>query len=114
MARLQARPGSRKLLVVVSDGCPMDGATHLAKDAWYRDNHLEQVLQRHERQAPWRWVRWASGWARGRSIRAARCWTWARRPVTRCCATSCSGRRGADGQGVASRPMPWPLLLASL
>lgn len=49
-ARLQARPESRKLLVVVSDGCPMDSATQLANDAFYLDNHLKQVLQRHERE----------------------------------------------------------------
>ncbi len=39
----------RKRLVVVSDGCPMDGATNLANDAFCLDNHLKQVLQRHER-----------------------------------------------------------------
>lgn len=49
VARLEARPEARKLLVVVSDGCPMDGATSLANDAYYLDNHLQQVLQRHER-----------------------------------------------------------------
>ena len=49
VARLEARPEARKLLVVVSDGCPMDGATNLANDAFYLDNHLKQVLQRHER-----------------------------------------------------------------
>jgi cobaltochelatase CobT len=51
VARLQERPEARKLLVVVSDGCPMDGATNLANDAYYLDNHLKQVLQRHERLA---------------------------------------------------------------
>jgi cobaltochelatase CobT len=51
VARLEARPEARKLLVVVSDGCPMDGATNLANDAFYLDNHLKQVLQRHERKA---------------------------------------------------------------
>lgn len=49
VGRLEARPEARKLLVVVSDGCPMDGATNLANDAFYLDNHLKQVLQRHER-----------------------------------------------------------------
>jgi len=49
VARLEARPEARKLLVVVSDGCPMDGATNLANDVFYLDNHLKQVLQRHER-----------------------------------------------------------------
>ena len=48
-SRLEQRPEARKLLVVVSDGCPMDGATNLANDAFYLDNHLKQVLQRHER-----------------------------------------------------------------
>jgi cobaltochelatase CobT len=48
VARLEARPEARKLLVVVSDGCPMDGATNLANDAWYLDNH-PKVLQRHGR-----------------------------------------------------------------
>ena len=43
-ARLEARPETRKLLVVVSDGCPMDGATQLANDAHYLDNHLKQVV----------------------------------------------------------------------
>lgn len=49
VGRLELRPEARKLLVVVSDGCPMDGATNLANDAFYLDNHLKQVLQRHER-----------------------------------------------------------------
>jgi cobaltochelatase CobT len=49
IARLEARPEARKLLLVVSDGCPMDGATNQANDAFYLDNHLKQVLQRHER-----------------------------------------------------------------
>lgn len=49
VARLEARPEARKLLLVVSDGCPMDGATNLANDTYYLDNHLKQVLQSHER-----------------------------------------------------------------
>lgn len=49
VARLEARAEARKLLLVVSDGCPMDGTTNLANDAFYLDNHLKQVLQRHER-----------------------------------------------------------------
>jgi cobaltochelatase CobT len=51
VTRLQARPEARKLLWAVSDGCPVDGATNLANDAYYLDNHLSQVLQRHEPQA---------------------------------------------------------------
>lgn len=47
-ARLQARGEAHKLLVVVSDGCPMDGATQLANDSDYLDHHLQQVVARHE------------------------------------------------------------------
>lgn len=38
----------RRLLIVISDGCPMDGATHLANDAHYLDHHLRDVVARHE------------------------------------------------------------------
>ena len=47
-ARLHNRPERHKLLVVVSDGCPMDGATGLANDAQYLDQHLREVVARHE------------------------------------------------------------------
>lgn len=50
VARLQQRDEPRKVVVVVSDGCPMDGATALANDAHYLDQHLREVVQRHERQ----------------------------------------------------------------
>ena len=43
-ARLRARQETRKLLVVVSDGSPMDGSTALANDAHYLDHHLQQVV----------------------------------------------------------------------
>jgi cobaltochelatase CobT len=42
-ARLQAREATRRLLIVVSDGCPMDTATSLANDPHYLDHHLQQV-----------------------------------------------------------------------
>jgi cobaltochelatase CobT len=42
-ARLAAREESRKVLVVVSDGSPMDGATSLANGRHYLDHHLRQV-----------------------------------------------------------------------
>lgn len=42
--RLKKRPESRRILLVVSDGCPMDGATQLANDTHYLDNHLKQVV----------------------------------------------------------------------
>lgn len=50
-ARLALREEQRKLLLVVSDGCPMDGATSQANDAFYLDNHLQQVVRRIEQRA---------------------------------------------------------------
>ena len=44
-ARLRAREEPRKLLVVISDGCPMDGATALANDSHYLDQHLRNAVQ---------------------------------------------------------------------
>ena len=46
--RLYERPEPRKTLIVISDGCPMDSATQLANDATYLDQHLLQVVQKHE------------------------------------------------------------------
>lgn len=46
--RLAARSEGRRILIVVSDGCPMDGATQLANDAHYLDHHLQQVAARIE------------------------------------------------------------------
>ncbi len=46
--RLEACEARRKLLIVISDGCPMDRATQLANDAQYLDNHLKEVTLRHE------------------------------------------------------------------
>lgn len=46
--RLNARSHARRLLVVVSDGCPMDGATTLANGASCLDQHLQAVVARHE------------------------------------------------------------------
>jgi cobaltochelatase CobT len=42
--RLRARDVNRRILVVISDGSPMDAATHQANDAYYLDNHLKQVV----------------------------------------------------------------------
>ena len=36
----------RRILIVVSDGSPMETATHLANDAHYLDHHLRQVVAR--------------------------------------------------------------------
>jgi cobaltochelatase CobT len=46
--RLDARAEERKLLLVLSDGSPMDSATNLANDAHYLDHHLQDVVARHE------------------------------------------------------------------
>jgi cobaltochelatase CobT len=48
-ARLRARPQVRRILLVVSDGSPMDSATAQANDAGYLDAHLQQVVSREER-----------------------------------------------------------------
>lgn len=45
-ARMRERPESRRLLVVVSDGSPMDSATNLANDPQYLDQHLRDVVGR--------------------------------------------------------------------
>ncbi|MBY5947760.1 cobaltochelatase CobT-related protein [Photobacterium rosenbergii] len=42
--RLTQREEPKKLLFVISDGCPMDTATNLANDKYYLDNHLKQVV----------------------------------------------------------------------
>jgi cobaltochelatase CobT len=36
------------MLIVISDGSPMDSATGQANDAFYLDNHLKAVVARHE------------------------------------------------------------------
>ena len=46
--RMDGRAEARRLLIVVSDGCPMDSATHLANDAHYLDHHLRDVVARRE------------------------------------------------------------------
>lgn len=47
-ARLRACGEARRILVVISDGSPMDTATSQANDAYYLDNHLKAVVARHE------------------------------------------------------------------
>ncbi|MEZ9723394.1 cobalamin biosynthesis protein CobT [Vibrio splendidus] len=44
--RLQQHSAQRKILIVFSDGCPMDTATSTANDQFYLDNHLKQVIER--------------------------------------------------------------------
>jgi cobaltochelatase CobT len=48
--RLLAQDAGRRILIVVSDGCPMDSATTLANDAFYLDRHLREVVARRERE----------------------------------------------------------------
>jgi cobaltochelatase CobT len=38
-------PIDRRILIVISDGSPMDAATNLANDAHYLDHHLRQVVE---------------------------------------------------------------------
>lgn len=47
-ARMQRRDEPRRWLFVVSDGSPMDSATHLANGTDYLDRHLRDVVMRHE------------------------------------------------------------------
>lgn len=47
-SRLAALPVSRRILVVISDGSPMDAATAQANDATYLDAHLKEVVLHHE------------------------------------------------------------------
>jgi cobaltochelatase CobT len=47
-ARLVAGAEGRRILIVISDGSPMDSATAQANDIYYLDNHLKEVVARHE------------------------------------------------------------------
>lgn len=48
--RMSGQEASRRVLIVISDGCPMDAATGLANDPLYLDNHLKEVVARRESQ----------------------------------------------------------------
>jgi cobaltochelatase CobT len=48
--RLRNHSAERRLLLVISDGCPMDTATNQANDTYYLDNHLKQVIETEERK----------------------------------------------------------------
>ena len=41
--RIENRPETRKIIIMISDGSPMDTATHAANDDRYLDQHLAQV-----------------------------------------------------------------------
>lgn len=49
-SRLRAQDVRRRLLLVLSDGCPMDTATALANDAHYLDQHLREVVDEEQRR----------------------------------------------------------------
>lgn len=42
--RMLGRSEQRRILITISDGCPMDTATNIANDRFYLDNHLKQVV----------------------------------------------------------------------
>ncbi|RSD20568.1 cobalt chelatase [Pandoraea apista] len=42
--RLRSRSANRRLLIVISDGSPMDAATHQVNDDHYLDHHLREVV----------------------------------------------------------------------
>jgi cobaltochelatase CobT len=46
--RMRGRPERRRILMVISDGCPMDRATNLANGDFYLANHLKEVVARQE------------------------------------------------------------------
>ncbi|WP_027967164.1 cobaltochelatase CobT-related protein [Halomonas halocynthiae] len=48
--RLLARSENRRILIVISDGCPADSATNLTNDTYYLDNHLKEVVARRARE----------------------------------------------------------------
>ncbi|KKD61816.1 aerobic cobaltochelatase CobT subunit [Grimontia sp. AD028] len=49
-ARSRQIDTSRHLLLVISDGSPIDTATNLTNDDFYLDNHLKQVIASREKQ----------------------------------------------------------------
>ncbi|OIQ73208.1 aerobic cobaltochelatase subunit CobT [mine drainage metagenome] len=48
--RMQGCGGGRRLLLVISDGCPRDAATQIANDPSYLEHHLRDVVLRRERR----------------------------------------------------------------
>ena len=46
--RMMQRDVERRILLVISDGSPMDSATNLANDEFYLDNHLKNVVEKHD------------------------------------------------------------------
>ncbi|RZJ05519.1 MAG: cobaltochelatase subunit CobT [Brevundimonas sp.] len=50
--RLLARPEQRQILMVISDGSPVDDSTQSANAALYLDKHLRQVIEQIETRSP--------------------------------------------------------------
>ncbi|WP_425992322.1 cobaltochelatase subunit CobT [Brevundimonas sp. TWP2-3-2] len=50
--RLKARPESRQILMVISDGSPVDDSTQSANAALYLDKHLRKVIEDIETRSP--------------------------------------------------------------
>jgi cobaltochelatase CobT len=49
--RLLGRDAERRILLVISDGSPMDSATNLANDEFYLDNHLKHMVEKYDTDA---------------------------------------------------------------
>jgi len=49
-SRMLQRDAARRILFVISDGSPMDGATNLANDEFYLDNHLKNTVEKFDRR----------------------------------------------------------------
>ena len=50
--RLLARPEDRRILMVISDGAPVDDSTLSVNSAGYLEQHLRKVIEWIERQSP--------------------------------------------------------------
>lgn len=48
--RMRRHGEQRKILIVISDGSPMDSATNLANDEFYLDNHLKNTVEKYDRR----------------------------------------------------------------
>ncbi len=46
--RMHKHGERRKILIVISDGSPMDSATNLANDEFYLDNHLKNTVEKYD------------------------------------------------------------------
>ncbi|MEM7561717.1 MAG: cobalt chelatase [Pseudomonadota bacterium] len=49
--RMMRREENRKILMVISDGSPMDSATSLANDEFYLDNHLKHMVEKYDQRS---------------------------------------------------------------